>query len=230
VHTDNQNVEGAINRGSSKAPLCVAVLKDIFWFCTSHDIRLSAVWIPREDNTAADALSKFIDTTDVQLSPAVFTQFHRAWGPFTCDLFASQASTQLPKYFSRFHQPSSSGIDAFACSWSGHCWAYPPFNLLPKFWQHVFKSEALSVTVVVPYHPHASWWDFVQPNRAIPYAAQYVSAIRLLRPSSMLLIDYSTGVPKRAPSLPFSLLVVKIQLSTPHAIPLAYKVRIPNAP
>jgi hypothetical protein len=228
VHTDNQNVEGAINKGSSKAPLCVAVLKDIFWFCISHDIRLSAVWIPREHNTVADALSKFVDPTDIQLCPSVFAHLNSAWGPFSCDLFASEASTQLPHFFSRFHQPSSSGIDAFACSWSGRCWAYPPFGLISRFWQHVFTCEATSVAVVIPFHPHASWWSFVQPTRTLPYAARYISDIHILHPSLSLLVDCTTGVPRFLPALPFSLLVLNVQLC-PTQFP-THPVIIPNDP
>lgn len=143
--------------------LCL-VMQKIFWLTVQRDIRISAAWVPRAENAVADDISKWIDTTDVRLDPTVFASLSTRWGPYDYDLFASANTRQVEKYFSWFHTPTSMGVNAFANTWTGTCWAFPPFSLLGPFWRHVASLEELVITVVVPVWPTAPWWDYVQPE------------------------------------------------------------------
>ena len=49
------------------------------------------------------------------------------------DCFATANNAQCPRFFSRYHDPLSSGVDAFSHDWSGeHVWLNPPWDLLPE--------------------------------------------------------------------------------------------------
>ena len=55
----------------------------------------------REENTIADAESRaFKDWWDWMLNPELFRRIQLRFGPLEIDLFASRASTQLPRFFS----------------------------------------------------------------------------------------------------------------------------------
>jgi hypothetical protein len=211
VITDNQNVERAINLGRSRAMPCVLVMQKIFWLTVQRDIRISAAWVPREENAVADDISKWIDTTDVRLDPTVFASLSERWGPYDYDLFASANTRQVEKYFSWFHTPTSMGVNAFANTWTGTCWAFPPFSLLGPFWRHVASLEELVITVVVPVWPTAPWWDYVQPECG-PQFAPCVRDYTILLPSHSLLQDWSSGEAKYLAPRSYSMVALSLVL------------------
>jgi ribonuclease HI len=223
VVTDNTAVCSALNLGRSFAAPCVEVVKEIFWFSTHHNVVLSAVWVPRQDNATADEISKWVDRSDFQFAPECFAHLHEAWGPFSVDLFANANSAQLPTYFSRFYTPTSSGVDAFSQRWLGHCWAFPPFGLLNRFWRQVTSCGPVEITVVVPYWPTSSWWDRVQPYPGVTFAS-YVVAFEVFDPSPDLLVDWSSGeaAPAGPRLYPFLALRLAIGYGDAHTQPLPF--------
>jgi hypothetical protein len=113
---------------------------------------------PRAQLTQADALSKLHGGVDEhQLHHSVFRRLACEHGPFSVDLFASHTNHLLPTYYSRHYTPTTSGVDAFAQSWRGVCWAHPPFAMLDRVLQYASLSLA-SLCLICPFWPAAAWW------------------------------------------------------------------------
>ncbi len=68
---DAQNLLGIVNRGSPRLKLN-ALARELFWFGLKHRITLSVEWVPREENTLADGLSKMLIPDDSMLSRRSF--------------------------------------------------------------------------------------------------------------------------------------------------------------
>jgi hypothetical protein len=60
---DNEAVVVALNKGSIRGP-AIHVVQQIFLVLALHDIEVGAEWIPSEENSAADALSRFKKLTN----------------------------------------------------------------------------------------------------------------------------------------------------------------------
>lgn len=189
VVTDSMNSFYATTHGFVHAHDSVLVAQQIFLFCFEVAIRLSVVWVPREDNTDADAISKLVDADDCMLNPNIFDELSAAWGPFHVDLFASHTSTQLSKYYSKYYTPDTTGVDAFAFDWSSQTsWANPPFSLIKQVWSHAKACKA-RLCLVVPIWQNKPWWHLLLPEagRFNPYvqAVQYWAVVA----DTLLVVD-----------------------------------------
>jgi hypothetical protein len=85
---DANNLLGIVNRGSPRLKLN-ALARELFWFGLEHRITLNVEWVPREENTLADELSKLLIPDDYMLSRAVFRRLEDRFGSHSVDLFAS---------------------------------------------------------------------------------------------------------------------------------------------
>ena len=72
------------------------------------------MWIPRTENERADYISRLVDFDDWQITPDLFQSLEQLWGPHTVDCFAIYYTAKLPRFFSRFWNPGTSGIDFYA--------------------------------------------------------------------------------------------------------------------
>ena len=88
---DARNLLGIVNRGSPRLKLN-ELARELFWFGVEHGISLSVKWVPREENSLADELSKLAIPDDYMLSRMVFRQLEERWGRHSIDLFASGAN------------------------------------------------------------------------------------------------------------------------------------------
>lgn len=82
----------------------------IFEFCIRNNIELSVQWIPRSLNQKADSVSKLMDIDDWQITSGLLEQY---WGPHTIDCFANFYNTKIERFFSRFWNAGTAGVDAF---------------------------------------------------------------------------------------------------------------------
>lgn len=71
LQVDSLNLFECVHRGSRIPELC-GILKSIFWLCLSLHTVLQLVWVPRAENSEADALSKLEDRDDWCLDPRWF--------------------------------------------------------------------------------------------------------------------------------------------------------------
>lgn len=58
VHSDNIAAVSIINKGSSKDPLVMSALRNIFWLSALYNFKLKAVYYPGKHNILADAASR----------------------------------------------------------------------------------------------------------------------------------------------------------------------------
>ena len=115
-------------------------------------------WIPRDLNIIADDISKFVDLDDYSINDGVFYSLDELWGPHTCDRFACHYNAKLPKFDTRFFQPGTSGVNAFAQHWSkDNNWLCPPVFLTCKVLSHLKVCNAAG-TLVVPLWRSAHFW------------------------------------------------------------------------
>ena len=124
---DAQNLLGIVNRGSPRLKLN-ELARELFWFGEEHNVTLSVEWVPREQNTLADELSKLIIPDDAMLNRTFFRQLELRFGTHTVDLFSSGTNNQCERFYSLHWCRGTAGVNAFAFAWSGEsAWVHCPF-------------------------------------------------------------------------------------------------------
>ena len=68
------------------------VAREIFWLCVERDITLNVELVPRELNSLADEISKFLIPNDWMLNRRVFGRLEERWRSHSVDMFASDAN------------------------------------------------------------------------------------------------------------------------------------------
>ena len=158
---DNQAVPSITSKGSRK-PHLQQLAVNIFNLCKAHDIKLNIYWVPREQNTVADELSKFVDYDDWKTTRHLFNYLNQKWGPFTVDRFASHKNAQTARYNSLFWNPRCEAVDAFTQDWSGeNNWLVPPIFLAATTINHARACKAAG-TLVVPLWESPPFWPMVR--------------------------------------------------------------------
>lgn len=121
----------------------------IFGECVKHGILLEVQWIPRNYNDCADSYSRIFDKDDWSVSDHIFRYFEKNWGPYTIDVFAN-CKNNVTRFYSKYWNPGSTGVDAFAYDWSGeNCWIVPPPFIVCKVLKHMQLCNAHG-TLVIP--------------------------------------------------------------------------------
>ena len=158
--TDNQNVARIVNCGS-RVPALQDLAMDIFQTCLLNSVSNDMQWIPRDLNSAADDISKFIDHDDYTINDTVFNALDDLWGPHTCDRFACPDNAKVQCFNTRFYQPGSSGVNAFSQDWSNHNnWLCPPVYLTCKVGRHMRLFSAKGA-LIVPVWKSAHFWPLL---------------------------------------------------------------------
>ena len=158
--TDSQCAAKIIESGSMK-PHLNSLAVDIFNICLCNSIRLNVQWIPRTINDQADFVSRIIDTDDWSLRDDFFTLINSSWGPLKIDCFATFCNSKLPRFYSRFWNPHSSGVDAFAHNWKGeNVLLVPPVVLIPSTLKHMHSCRSKGV-LVFPWWPSQPFWPLL---------------------------------------------------------------------
>lgn len=165
IMLDNTTAVACINHmGTSHSIVCNALTKDIWLWCISNNIWLSAAFIPGVENTEADTESRKINLdAEWKLNSNMLS---KALNQLHCqphvDLFASHLNTQMDTYVSFRPDPEALAVDAFCLNWGTiNFYAFPPFSVLPQVLQKVRK-EAASGILVVPDWPTQVWYPLLQ--------------------------------------------------------------------
>ena len=160
---DNTTAVAYLNdMGGCKSMNCDAVANKIWSWCIDRDLWVSAVHIPGKLNVTADALSRrrFSDH-EWMLNPSIFSQLCEIFPDLTIDLFASVLNHQLPRYVSWRPDPKALYVDAFSRPWGNETfYAFPPFSLIPRCLDKIFKDQAEGL-LVVPAWPTQVWYTRV---------------------------------------------------------------------
>ena len=136
----------------------------IFHMCISNNIVLEMEWIPRDDNSYADYLSKVFDFDDWGVCKHVCDYFNLLWGPYTCDRLADNSNRKVTIFNWKYFTPESSEVDAFAYDWSGHInLLVPPIHLVSRCLIHMQLCKAKG-TLVIPKWKLALFWPMLVDN------------------------------------------------------------------
>ena len=161
--TDNQGVKTIAVKGSMKREL-QDVAFDIFKLCMINSISLEMEWVPRSDNEKADYVSRIVDFDDWGISEELLSQIQARFGRLDIDWFASDHNAKLSRFYSRFWNPSSAGVDAFTESWGKDYGLFvPPIKIIHHVVKKIILDKACGV-LVIPCWRSAVFWPFICPN------------------------------------------------------------------
>ena len=134
---------------------------NIFNICIRSGIHLEVRWISRTMNQQADYMSHLIDIDDWQITNDLFLILDGRWEPHTIDWFANYYNHKIPRFFSRFLNPNTAGVDFFFQSLSGeNCLVVPPVSIVPRV-LHFMKLQYAVGTIIIPLWPSAHYWPFI---------------------------------------------------------------------
>jgi hypothetical protein len=158
LHEDNMAVVWILTNWVSRSPALMRELRALWLLLDANDIILHPQYIRSADNFIADAASRLAASGDYVLRRRYFDHIMRVWGWCTIDAFASPATAQLPRYWSRAPTAGAEAADAFAQPWSGErLWLHPPPALLPTTLQLLGESDAEAI-VLAPLWTSAAWF------------------------------------------------------------------------
>ena len=106
-------------------------------------------------------MSKIVDYDDWTVKDCYFHAVTSVWGPCSVDCFASYKNRKVPRFYSKYFNPDSLGVDSLTFSWVGEtCWLVPPISLVKKVVLHVCLCRCRGI-LVVPYWPSAHYWPLL---------------------------------------------------------------------
>ena len=154
IQIDNTTAIAYINNTGPKSKELNQLAVQIWEWCISRNIWLSAVHIPGQLNTGADEKSRmFSDNHEWMLNKHSFDEILLHHPDLDFDLFASRLNYQISSYCSWQADPNSAHVDAFTMSWNEQkCYAFPPFSLLPRCLQKISQDRAQGV-LIAPLWP-----------------------------------------------------------------------------
>jgi hypothetical protein len=160
IKLDNKTAVCYINdMGGTRSVDCDKVAKDIWVWCKSKDIWLSATYLEGRLNTEADTESrKFKCELEWSLQQEVFNSICEILGNPKIDLFASRINRKLNTYVAWRPDPHAQYIDAFTINWSkDYFYAFPPFSLIARVLQKT-QIDAATGILILPKWTTAVWY------------------------------------------------------------------------
>lgn len=158
LHEDNQAIVWCLTNWVSRSPVLMRELRALWLLLDTNDIYLHPQYIRSADNAIADEASRLAASGDYALRRRHFEHIMRTWFWCTVDAFASPATAQLPRYWSRAPTAGAEATDAFTQSWEAErLWLHPPPALLPTVLQLLGESDAEAI-VLAPLWASASWF------------------------------------------------------------------------
>ena len=157
---------------------------EIFFLCFNNNISFKVEWIPRDQNQEADWASREADIIDIEdwgITTSFFTILNNLYGPFTLDAFANFYNCKCSKFYSLFHTPGSSGVDALSYDWSGeNVLLVPPVNAIGKALTHLRSCRAKGV-LVAPKWNSSYFWPLLMNN-----FSSFISDLRTFKGAKVL--------------------------------------------
>ena len=161
---DNISAVTYINKmGGTHSPMLSYLAKNLWDWCLTHNISVTARYIPGIRNVEADRESRvFLDSSDWKLHPGVFNRLHQKWGPLNIDLFASRLSYQLDQFVSWRPDPLAIHTDAFTLDWATfRGYAFPPFALIGRCLHQIQSQQVSHMVIVAPVWPAQPWYPLL---------------------------------------------------------------------
>ena len=133
LQSDNTTTVSYItSMGGVKLEICNTMALQIWEWCITRQIWISARHIPVSQNVQTDKASReFKDSVEWSLSEEIFQDINNRWGPFDIDMFASRLNYKVDAYASWRPDPGAKFTDSFCFNRESHFfYAFPPFSLI----------------------------------------------------------------------------------------------------
>ncbi|XP_077993129.1 uncharacterized protein LOC144447097 [Glandiceps talaboti] len=146
----------------SKACDLNEILKKLFNFCFSHNVRLTMTHVASSENEA-DSPSRDTSLSNAMLTSDAWQWLDNKFGPHHVDAMANCSNKQLPRYISQFGQVDCEGVNFFQHSFdkAERIYVYPPFVMVPATVKHIINQRQ-NATVIVPRGRFLqSYWPLV---------------------------------------------------------------------
>lgn len=190
LRTDSMVALGVMRAGSSRSPVLMDEMRDLYKTCTAMGVELRIEHVSSALNEWADRLSREHDSTDWTLQPETFEALDDKYGPHSVDLFASAETARCPRFYSRWMCPGALATNAFLQDWVGeNAWANPPFHLAGAVVSHALRTGA-TMTLIAPVWRAQPWW-----RRAVDGCAEWL----ILPPTDGVFTHPSSSMPARTP-------------------------------
>ena len=148
------------------------------------------------------------------LNSLVFKQIHLQMGPLEVDLFASQLTKQLPRFYSWRPDPEAQGTDAFHQDWSQmRGFANPPWCLIARCLSQV-KRQVARVVMVTPLWTSQPWYPTILEDFPRILSAQ--DNLVLLQTEQAFIMNQRVGMAHIQESLNQEEFLQRLQISCYH--------------
>lgn len=174
LYMDNTVAVAYINNFGGKIESLHKLSKEIWLWCITRQIWLSAAHVAGKENIIADKLSrKLNEDMEWKLNPTIFKEIELKYGEVIVDLFASRYNCQKQCYVSFLPDKNAMAIDAFSLNWNNInklIYMFPPFSLLGKVVQKIHTDKVETALVVAPVWRTQVWFPrLLQQLCAAPY-------------------------------------------------------------
>lgn len=157
---DNQTVVQVLTNRTTRSPELMHLLRRVWRLIDLAGINLEVRYIPTDENTFADYLSRGSPLDELVLRPAAFASLERRFGPHTVDRYATAMNAQLRVFNTPLPMHGSAGAGALAQDWMGeNNYVFPPVGELPRIAQLLHERPRLQATVVAPHWPAQAWFQ-----------------------------------------------------------------------
>jgi len=159
LYEDNQAVCYILREMTSRSPVIMRYLRQLWTFMQESEIRFGKVEYVRSAENPADAPSREKSWDEWRLCDSIFASASAEQGPYSVDRFASQHTKLCSRYNSRWADPSAEGEpSAFCHNWTEeHNWVHPPISELDNVALKI-RLEPCWATVVAPMWASYSWF------------------------------------------------------------------------
>ena len=122
-----------------------------------------------------------MDIEDWGITEGFFKFLNNLYGPFSVDAFANFYNAKVGKFFSLYHCPRSSGVNAFAQNWHGeNVLMVPPVSAIGEALGHLLACKAKGV-LVAPKWSSAYFWPLLLSRHSI-----FITDIKIFKGKNVL--------------------------------------------
>lgn len=163
LRMDNISAVAYVNRmGGTKSKPLTKLMKEIWDWCSTRGIILTAEYLPGKLNSIADWESRNLnDSGDWMLDKNIFEHISNIMGKCQVDLFATRLNYQIQKFISWRNDPEAMAIDAFLIPWATiNGYAFPPFCIIGRCLAKIAKERA-TILIITPIWQAQPWYPLL---------------------------------------------------------------------
>ena len=152
-----------LKMGGTRSPQLLKISKSIWNYLLSHQITITAEYLPSRLNVRADWESRnATDSSDWKLHQKVDLKITKLLGTTTVDLFASRLCHQLPQHKAWKPDLNSFVTDAMQQDWNKMFgFAFPLFSLIGRVINKVLRENVEAMILVTPTWQTQAWYTLL---------------------------------------------------------------------